>query len=158
MLLHPVQESWLADITDAEQIEQRMWQAYEDRFSAAHEESLAWRYRPDSREERAIVEKYFPSQKRVTKKGDATLVIDFEQISFSDWDAPVSYDQIKSCEMRESFGRHMLTLKLNTARRKAEFNVGRFADRSEVTACFQRYYARHVTMVQDRADGSDAAA
>ena len=75
MLLTAVQESWLADIADAEQIEQKMWKAYEDRFSAAHEESLAWRYRPDTREERVIVEKYFPSQKRVTKKSDATLVI-----------------------------------------------------------------------------------
>jgi Zn-dependent protease with chaperone function len=158
VLLAPVQASWLADITDAEQIEQRMWTAYEGRFSAAHEESLAWRYRPDTREERAIVEKHFPSQKRVTKKGDATLVIDFEQISFSDWDAPVSYDQIKSCEMRESFGRHLLTLKLTTSRKKVEFNVGRFADRNEVVACFQRYYARHVTMVQYKAGKSDAAA
>ncbi|HEX5109625.1 MAG TPA: M48 family metallopeptidase [Vicinamibacterales bacterium] len=159
VLLTAVQESWLADIADAEQIEQKMWKAYEDRFSAAHEESLAWRYRPDTREERVIVEKYFPSQKRVTKKSDATLVIDFEQISFSDWEAPVPYGEIKSCETRESFGRYMLTLKLHTARSKVEFNTGRFGDRNEVVACFQRYYARHLTMVEHHAArGSDATA
>jgi Zn-dependent protease with chaperone function len=158
VLREPVKESWLADIADAEQIEQAMWTAYEERFSAAHEESLAWRFSGGTREERAVVEKHFPSQKRVTKKTDATLVIDYEQLSFSDWDAPVTYAEIAKCSVDESWGRKVLTLKLTGPRKKVSINVNRFADANEVVACFQRYYTRHLSAVQHLTGGTDANA
>jgi hypothetical protein len=158
VLLDPVKASWVADIRDAERLEQSMWKSYEDRFSAAHEESLAWRYRPDTLEERAIVEKHFPQQTASTKKSDATLTIDFQQISFSEWGGPVAYSDVKSWGTRESFGRVMLTLKLNDGRKKVEFNINRFADGKEIVACFQRYYARHVTVMQNESGGTDASA
>ena len=159
LLTSPVADTWLNDIDDAAGMEQQLWQAYEDRFAAAHEESLAWRYVPETDEERALVIKYFPPDTRATKKQDATLLIDFERVCFSEWESSVGYGDIDSCEMRESLGRKFLTLKLTNGRPKVEIPLHRFADADGVVNTFQRYYARHVTMTQHRASGgADAAA
>jgi hypothetical protein len=52
--------TWADDIQTATEIEQRLWTAYEQRFTAAHERNLAYRYEPANDEELAIVLKYFP--------------------------------------------------------------------------------------------------
>jgi Zn-dependent protease with chaperone function len=54
------QASWADEILTAHAIEQRLWTDYEQRFAAAHERSLAYRYEPATDEERALVLKYFP--------------------------------------------------------------------------------------------------
>ena len=114
---------------------------------------------PETDEERALVIKYFPPDTRATKKQDATLLIDFERVCFSEWESSVGYGDIDSCEMRESLGRKFLTLKLTNGRPKVEIPLHRFADADGVVNTFQRYYARHVTMTQHRASGgADAAA
>ena len=151
VLLEPVSESWLNDIEQAGQIEAQMWQAYENQFAAAHEEALAWRYVPSSDEERTIVEKYFPAQQHSTKKHDATLEIDVAGIRFSEWDAPVSYSEITQCATRDSLGRKFLTLKLSGPRKKVELPLHRFASGDDIVAVFQRYFARHGVMTEQRA-------
>jgi hypothetical protein len=143
LLLQPVAASWLHEIEGADAIEQQMWSAYENRFAAAHEESLAWRYQPQNDEERAIVEKYFPLNERMTKKMDATLEITFGGVHFSEWDGPVAYGEIESCAIRESFGRKFLTLKRGKGEKKVEIPLGRFSDADQLVNDFQRYYARH---------------
>jgi Zn-dependent protease with chaperone function len=157
MLTAPVAETWLTDIDDAAGMEQRLWQAYEERFTAAHEESLAWRYLPETEEERTLVAKYFPPETRATKKQDATLLIDFERVCFSEWELSVGYGDVASCEMRESLGRKFLTLKLTNGRPKVEIPLHRFAEADGVVNTFQRYYARHMTVMQHRATGGDEA-
>ena len=52
--------TWIPDIPTADSIEQRLWGVYEQQFAAAHEQQLAYRYRPATDEERALVLKYFP--------------------------------------------------------------------------------------------------
>lgn len=50
-------ETWFSEIGGAEQIESTLWRAYEARFQAAHEASLAYRYLPSTAEEWAHVER-----------------------------------------------------------------------------------------------------
>lgn len=158
LLRQPVSESWLDEIADAEQLEQAMWDTYEQRFRAAHEESLAWRYRPSTTEQRAIIEKYFPTRTHVTKKGDATLTIGFDRLACSEWTAPVLFEHVKSWAVHESLGRRMLTVKVTTAVGKVQVNVNRFADATAVMDSIDRYYARHLSMRQHDVASGDARA
>jgi hypothetical protein len=59
--------------------------------------------------------------------------------------------------MRESLGRKFLTLKLTNGRPKVEIPLHRFAEADGVVNTFQRYYARHMTVMQHRATGGDEA-
>ena len=151
LLTAPVNTSWLSDIDGAEDLERQMWKAYEDRFAAAHEEALAWRYAPATDEERQIVEKYFPAVSVATKKADASLAVDFGQVRFSEWDAAVGYGDIKECSIRESLGRKFLTIKLAADGKKVEIPLHRFANGDGVVALFERYSARHAFMTQQQA-------
>jgi Zn-dependent protease with chaperone function len=65
--------SWIDAILTAGGIEERLWGAYEARFKASHEASLAWRYLPATEEERALVLKHFPGRTFPTKKGAVRL-------------------------------------------------------------------------------------
>lgn len=159
MLTKPVSESWLSAVDGADEIERKMWQAYEGRFAAAHQESLAWRYVPATAEERAIVEKYFPAERLATKKGDATFDVDVARVHFSEWEAPVSYGTITEWKVRESWGRKFLTIKLNTpARRKVEIPLHRFPAGESVAALFHRYLSRHGVMTQYQAENTRKSA
>lgn len=77
---HVPEESWANLIPDAEEIEQALWQRYEHEFSSAHEESLAWRYRPEDAAQTALVEKYFPPQTYTLRKGK-TITISWQGIT-----------------------------------------------------------------------------
>jgi len=154
----PVRSSWLSDIDGADDLEQQMWKAYEDRFSAAHEESLAWRYAPATDEERQIVEKYFPPVRVATKKADASFEIDFARVRFSEWHGAIGYGDIKDCGIRESLGRKFLALKLQSGGKNPEVPLQRFANADQVVTLFQRYYTRHTFMTQQQASTDDSAA
>lgn len=158
LLTAPVHTSWLTDIDGAEDLEKQMWKTYEDRFAAAHEETLAWRYAPSTDEERQLVEKYFPPAKVSTRSADATLEVDFVGVRFSEWHDTVAYGDIRECGIRESFGRKFLTLKLVNGAKDVEIPLHRFADVDEVVALFERYNARHSYMTQQRAATRDNAA
>jgi Zn-dependent protease with chaperone function len=154
LLTAPVQASWLGDIEGAEEIERDMWQAYEQQFASAHEESLAWRYVPDTDAERDIVVKYFPGMRIATKKNDAWLEIDYTRVNFTEWDAPVEYGEIKECSIRESFGRKFLTIKLTSDRKKVEIPLNRLASADDAVATLERYHARHTSMTEYRAQNA----
>ena len=157
LLTAPVNTSWLSDIDGAEDLERQMWKAYEDRFAAAHEEALAWRYAPATDEERQIVEKYFPAVNVATKKADASLAVDFAQVRFSEWHGGIGYGDIKECSIRESLGRKFLTIKLAADGKKVEIPLHRFANGDGVVALFERYSARHAFMTQQASDKDTAA-
>lgn len=61
--------TWADDVLDAAEIEGRLWGAYEARFQAQHEISLAWRYLPSTDEERALVMRHFPDKVFPQKDG-----------------------------------------------------------------------------------------
>lgn len=54
------QATWADEIATATAIEERLWSAYEQRFSQSHERSLAYRYEPANDEERAVVLRHSP--------------------------------------------------------------------------------------------------
>ena len=74
LLQGPPAESWIDAMRTATDIEARLWGAYEERFKANHELSLAWRYLPANDEERAIVEKHFPPLSFPVKSGGAVTL------------------------------------------------------------------------------------
>ncbi|MGI4776539.1 MAG: hypothetical protein ACRYGA_00245 [Janthinobacterium lividum] len=63
------QATWVDDRPTAAKIEKRLWEAYEQRFAANHEESLAYRYEPANEEERVFVLRYFPTVSFALAKG-----------------------------------------------------------------------------------------
>jgi Zn-dependent protease with chaperone function len=78
--LGPPRQTWLEAIPSAEAIEERLWTAFESHFADAHEEDLALRFAPDTEEERAIVEKYFPPREFPKKEGARPILLDHVQL------------------------------------------------------------------------------
>ncbi|HEY3391997.1 MAG TPA: M48 family metallopeptidase, partial [Lacipirellulaceae bacterium] len=60
MLATPGDGRWFLTIDKAQEIEHEQWQAFENEFRQYHEETLAYRFFPETEEERAIVAKAFP--------------------------------------------------------------------------------------------------
>lgn len=58
----PLTQPWADEVLTSRSIEERLWSAYEARFKANHEQSLAYRYLPATDEERRLVMSYFPER------------------------------------------------------------------------------------------------
>lgn len=97
-------DSWLDLMPVANQIEQQLWQKYEQDFSSRHEESLAWRYRPEGEEETALVLKYFPDVSFRLKDG-AQLVVTWQGIVKPHTAELLSWDNVKNINVLRQFGR-----------------------------------------------------
>ncbi len=69
----PPARTWADEVLTGGAIEQRLWAAYESRFKAHHELSLAYRYLPSNDVERALVERFFPEVRFEHK--DGTVVV-----------------------------------------------------------------------------------
>ncbi|MDB6058608.1 MAG: hypothetical protein JWO95_2452, partial [Verrucomicrobiales bacterium] len=59
--LPTIENSWFSAIQDAAAIEAEQWKEFEARFHKAHEESLAWRFKPEGEKEIEHVSRYFPA-------------------------------------------------------------------------------------------------
>ena len=104
-------ETWFSEIGDAERIEASLWAAYESRFQAAHEMSLAYRYLPSTAEERAHVERFFPPVQLAGKPGEPALAIDCAQLHYGAWPDAVSWSAIKDIKAADqTFRGKVLTL------------------------------------------------
>ncbi|OYU46568.1 MAG: peptidase M48, partial [Burkholderiales bacterium PBB4] len=71
--------TWADDILDAQDIEDRLWKAYEERFAVNHDMALAYRYEPANDAQLAHVLKYFPPLVFSLRKG-AQVEVNFEGI------------------------------------------------------------------------------
>jgi hypothetical protein len=97
------QASWADEILTAHAIEQRLWTDYEQRFAAAHERSLAYRYEPATDEERALVLKYFPGVRFDLGK-ERTFDVHYAGMRTSDG-IEVPWDAVKGLTYKDgSFG------------------------------------------------------
>lgn len=74
------ERTWADDVLTAPRIEARLWAAYESRFRASHEESLAWRYLPETDAEREHVLRFFPEQVFPVKQGGAVRLTYLELV------------------------------------------------------------------------------
>jgi len=146
--LPPVSDSWFSTIEGAATIEAEQWKEFEESFHKAHQQTLAWRFKPEGEAEIAHVMKYFPEIQFATAKGiQATL--DYEKIRDSDWDSPILFSAILRCRKEERLGREKLVIEYNDQSQKKQnrkINFKEFKKEGhDFLQAFQTYYGRHLT-------------
>jgi Zn-dependent protease with chaperone function len=107
--LPALNDSWYSGIEDASAIEAEEWKSFEDRMHKAHQESLAYRFKPEGDAEIQHVVKYFPEVQFTSSKGE-TATIDYEKIALSQWEGPLLFSQIEGCELTENIGQARLKI------------------------------------------------
>jgi Zn-dependent protease with chaperone function len=141
-------ETWFSEIGDADRIEQTMWKAYEARFQAAHEHSLAYRYLPATPEERAHVERFFPPLRLTGKAGEAQLDMDCLHVEYGGWANAVAWADVTDIKAADqTFRGKVLTFHVKTADGRSEKRnvpLGKLADPEDaVLQAVGRYYGRY---------------
>jgi Zn-dependent protease with chaperone function len=148
-------ETWFSEIGGAEDIESKLWKAYEARFQAAHEESLAYRYLPSTPEERAHVERYFPAVQIGPKDSGPTWTMDCEQFHYVEWPAPIRWSDVLdiSAKDREFRGKALLLqVRAGQGTEKLTVPLGKIAaDQDQALATIGAYYGRYKTAEANQA-------
>jgi hypothetical protein len=135
---HPGDGRWFESIDDAEQIERRQWEEFEERFRNFHEQSLAYRFLPETDEERAVVIKHFPELTIEGKKGP--LTVDHESIRYAVWPAPIAYSEITNCALDNDT---LVIQYTRDGKQKAKLPLKPFASRKqEAIQVVNQYYSR----------------
>jgi Zn-dependent protease with chaperone function len=152
--------TWVSDINTADMIEQRMWAAYERRFAAAHEESLAYRYEPANDAEHAIVLKYFPPV-AFALRGEKQFLITYEGIGFPGQDELLSWDRVADLKYTDGIGGDVLEIvhpeKGLLGKKTTKIKLPGIAkERDQFKAALGHYWNRHQVMRQQNADESAA--
>jgi len=134
---------WYRMIDNAEEIERQQWDDFEAKFRRLHEESLAYRFLPETDEERAIVVKWFPPLAIDGKLG--TLSLDCQQLHFPGWKTPIEYREITKCELNNK------VLQIHFQRegkQKQQLKLGSFGKRQqEAIDAINRYLGRYRSAV-----------
>ncbi len=147
LLATPGDGGWYRRISNAEASERSLWGAYEERFRKYHEETLPYRFLPETAEEQAIVENTFPPQSFTGSEG--RLVIDFEKVQFSPWAEPIRYSEITRCALHDQNGLEIHYHRLgNSSRTIYTKKFGN--EQAAVLAAFERYYGRYLAAVAYR--------
>lgn len=135
---------WSGVLPEAASWESEQWQAYEDRFRDAHEQSLPFRFLPSNEQEQAIVEKAFPL---VRLEGwDGALVIDYEKVVHASWPDPILFQEIVNCEVEQQ---GKLLIHFNRGSNRTRFiTLNRFQTPEPPLEVFQRYYGRYLSAVE----------
>jgi Zn-dependent protease with chaperone function len=142
-----VTHPWTSEISTAASIESRLWGVYESEFAGAHEQDLAFRYRPDGDAERAIVLKHFPPQVFELKRGKRFQVA-YDGLTLPGEEEFIAWQDIKDLKYTEGFGGDLLTI-LRTERglfgqKTAKVKLpGIKAKRDELGAALGAYWHRH---------------
>jgi hypothetical protein len=137
---------WYDAIDDAEQIERQQWSQFEERFRAYHEQTLAYRFLPETDEERAIVTKSFPQVTIAGKKG--TLVLDCDGLRYTAWPDSIAYSEIAQCALNQDT---LQITYLRSGKQKARIPMKTFgARRQEALNAINQYYGRYQNAVAYR--------
>jgi hypothetical protein len=161
-------ETWFTEIGEAERIEGALWDAYEQRFKAAHEEVLAYRYLPATPEERAHVEKYFPPRELAEKEGVGVLKLDCLALHYHTWAEPVAWTSTTNVRTddRTFQGKYLIIERKDADGRAQKLDVPfkKLADEEQVVLeLIGRYYGRalaakeHVLRVAAQSEASSSA-
>lgn len=145
LLETPATSTWLSAIGGGEAIEARLWNAYEARFAAAHEQSLAYRYAPSGEEEKRIVVKYFPPVEIHGGK-NGPLTIDYTGLRFFGNDEFLGFDEIAGCSVEDAmFKKHLkIQKKPGLEPKKLSICLSDLQyDSDAFLELFNRYYGRH---------------
>ncbi|OJT23575.1 peptidase M48 [Archangium sp. Cb G35] len=160
VLLEPTSVSWVSAILEAEAIEARLWGAYEERFSKAHDMVLAYRYVPSTEEERQHVEKHFPPLTFQGKEAGLEVRLDYAQVSCTEWEEPVRLEQVKSATTEERLFKKYLDLQLEGGgvfKGKRSICLSKLQDGDGMLQAFGHYLGRHKTMEEHRKNAQQAA-
>ncbi|MFO1092650.1 MAG: M48 family metallopeptidase [Planctomycetaceae bacterium] len=134
-------QAWYRRIDGAEELERRQWHDFEEKFRAYHEQTLPFRFLPETDEERAIVLKSFPEVQIPGK--EAVLTIDYEKIAYGNqWPEPVLYPEIKELNVNEG----VLYIKYERGKKQTHSIKLKLFDKrkQEVLDTINRYYGRYV--------------
>lgn len=142
--------TWIPDIQEADGIEQRLWDAYESRFAAAHEQDLAYRYRPATEAERAVVLKYFPPRV-FTLWGSKQVEISYEGLVLPKTADLMPWDSIANLKYTDGFYGDVLEIVHPetgwTGSRTTKVKLpGIGRDRTNFKAALGHYWQRHQIM------------
>ena len=145
--LPAVADSWFSAIEGAAAYEAEQWEAFEDEFHKAHQESLAWRFKPEGEAEIQHVVKYFPAIEFHSSRG-VTATIDYEKLTLTDWDSPLFFSTITKCHIDNTLGSHKLVIdyQINGESKKRKVPHKHLARHdANFLQTFQHYYGRHLT-------------
>lgn len=133
--------AWFRTINDAEGLERSQWETYENRFRSFHKEVLAYRYLPETDEERALVEEFFPEVRFEGTKD--TLAIDFEKFQMASWPDVTYFDEIRVISLDDG----VMSITHTTAGKKTRsFKMKIFGQQQQaVLDAMNKYYVRHNT-------------
>lgn len=140
LLSEPGDGQWFQKIEAAEQLEDEQWKEYEERFRAYHEETLPYRFLPETDYELAIVLKAFPEVQLTGEEG--LLTIDHTGIKHHPWESPVQFSDIQSCQMDDK-GRLNF---ISAGSTPSMINLKKFkdSDQQKVIEAVERYYSRYL--------------
>ena len=137
---------WHSRINAADELEQEQWAEHEKRFREYHEETLPYRFLPETDEERAIVEKAFPPLEFHGK--DGLLLIDCEKINYAKWSQPLPLSEFAGGNLHEN-SRLQLSYERHGSVDSLWLPLASFGtEQQEVLNAIARYKDRHATAVQ----------
>ncbi len=143
--------TWADAIESADAIEARLWQAFEQYFSQAHEETLAYRYEPSTDEERDLVLRYFPPVPFALKKNQV-FEINYAGLELPDDKGAVSWDNVKDLKYEDAtMGADKLTIThpekgmLGDKTTKVSLSIDS-KERDRLKATLGQYWHRHQVM------------
>lgn len=137
---------WRHNIPDADTLELTQWQAYEARFRDYHQQTLPYRFLPETDEERAIVEAVFPPQTFAGKDGQ--LRLDCETCQHPSWPDALHFREITDCKLNEAA---VLQIQYNRGGKQSRsIKLQRFPkpQQQAFLEAFQNYYGRYLTAVE----------
>ena len=144
------QRTWADEIGTAAAIEERLWAAYEQRFSESHEASLAYRYEPATDEELAVVLRHFPPLSFALAAGQS-IEVGHVGLTPSATGVSIAWDEVKALAFKDSWGSSVLTVthhdKGLVGSRKTHLKLkGIGKQKDAFKAAVGRYWQRHQIM------------
>jgi len=139
LLQEPLARTWADEVLTGPAVEERLWGAYEARFQADHQASLAWRYRPANDEERAHVLRYFPDVEYPQK---GTLRLTYQGLRQPDGEEAL-FSELLGAKVDDGTFSKQLVLTLrgpDGAKRKVKVNLKALGKRA---GAFQGDFARY---------------
>ncbi len=141
-------DTWFSAIEGAAAIETEQWKDFEQAFQQAHEESLAYRFKPEGDAEIRHVAKHFPPVEFRGSKGQ-TATLDYAGLVLSEGGCSIPFSAITSCRLDEQLGRHRLVIDYipDGAQKKQTRKLSHKdfkRDGADFLQTFQKYYGRHL--------------
>jgi hypothetical protein len=149
----PPSRTWAEEIAAIDRVEAGLWGKYEEVFKAEHERTLAYRYRPSSEEEKAIVLKYFPPLE-FSLRGGKTIRLTYEGITLpkppkSMETDVIPWSQVASLTLADSnFGSKRLVIG-QAQSSNTEVRLSGLKNLEAFKSALSAYWQRHQIMVHE---------